>query len=41
MVLAHSDILVGVVDGSPLTYDDISGLNCLAAEFLETESFTL
>ena len=39
MVLAHSDILVWIVDGTPLADDDVTGLYDLTAEFLESKSF--
>ena len=41
MILSHSYILVRIVYGSSLTYDDISGFNYFAAEFLETKAFAL
>jgi hypothetical protein len=41
VVLAHTDILVGIVDGTALTDDDIAGLDDLATEFLESETFAM
>ena len=38
VVLTNSDVLVRIVDGSPLPYDDVTGLNDLTAEFLESKS---
>ena len=38
VVLAHTDILVRIVDCTPLPNDDVACLNDLTAEFLESKS---
>ena len=41
VVLAHSDVGGGVVDGASLADDDVAGFYDFAAEFLETKAFAL
>ena len=41
VVLAHAYVKAWVVDGTPLTNEDISRLNSLIAEFLDTESLAV
>ena len=36
--LAHTDILVRIVNRTPLPYDDVAGFHDLTAEFLESKS---
>ena len=41
VVLAHSDVLVRIVDCTPPTDNDIAGFNYFAASVLETMPFAL
>ena len=41
MILAHTDVAVGIVDGAPLTDDDIAGLYDLTAKLLEAQALAL
>ena len=41
MILAHTDMLAGIVAGATLAYDDVACLDDLAAKLLDAESFAL
>ena len=41
MILAHTDVAVGIVDSASLTDDDIAGLYDLTAKLLETQALAL
>jgi hypothetical protein len=41
VILAHTHIPVGIVDGAPLADDNVSGLYDLAAELLQTQTFAM
>ena len=41
VVFAHTDVLVGIVDSTPLTDNDVAGFNDLAAELLEAETLAM
>ena len=41
VVLAHTDIQIGIVHGAPLTHDDIAGLYDLTTELLDSETFAV
>jgi len=41
VVLAHTDVAVGIVDSTPLTDDNIAGLYDLATKLLETQALAL
>ena len=41
MVLTHTDVAVGIVDGAPLTDDDVAGFYGFAAKLLEAETLAM